>query len=62
MREVREREESAVIFYVDTIADRRIEGGAELRNHPIVANNPDQSPAVRSEVEAVQQQWADSGQ
>lgn len=61
--EARERRKSAVKFYADTTAEGRTENGAKLRNPPpLVANNPDKSQTVCSEVEAAIQQWADDDQ
>ena len=51
---------SPVKFFVATTAACRTEEPAEMRNHPSFAAKPsDESQAVGSEVEAVQQQRAD---
>jgi hypothetical protein len=51
---------SPVKFFVATTAACRTEEPAQMRNHPpSVAKPPDKSLAVRSEVEAVLQQWSD---
>jgi len=62
MIRVREQEKWPVKFCRITIAEGRREGGAKLRNPPSFGNNPTKSTAVRSEVEAVQQQRADDDQ
>jgi hypothetical protein len=63
MRKVRERAKVAVKFFVITIAGCRTEEVGKPRTPPRgVENNPDKSQAVRSEVEAVRQQWADDDQ
>ena len=63
MIRVREQAKWPVKFCRITIAGQRIDGAAEMRNpRPFVAYHPDKSQAVRSEVEAVQQQRADDDQ
>ena len=62
MIRVREKEKWPVKFCRITIAEGRIRGGGQMRNPPSFGNNPTKSQAVRSEAEAVIQQWADDGQ
>ena len=62
MIRVSEQETWPVKFCSITIAKGRIDGAAEMRNPPSFGNNPTESQAVRSEVEAVQQQRADDDQ
>ena len=62
MIRVREKEKWPVKFCGITIAEGRIRGGGQMRNPPSFGNNPTKSQAVRSEVEAVQQQRADDDQ
>ena len=62
MREVREQEKWPVIFNMVTTLPGRRGRAAQMRNHPSVAQNLDKSQAARSEVEAVQQQWAEDAQ
>jgi len=58
--EVRDPEGKAVKCYAFTIAACRTEEVAKPRNPPsFVAQTPDKSPGVRSEVEAAIQQWAE---
>jgi hypothetical protein len=63
MKKAREQRKSPVKFYASTIARCRTKEGAQMRNPPsFVHKSPDRSQAVRSEVEAVIQQWADDDQ
>ena len=61
--QIREHRKPSVKFCVITIAERRTKEGAKVRNPPpFVAQTPDKSQAVRSQVEAVIQQWAEHAQ
>ena len=56
------QQKSPVKFCRVTIAACRTEEGDKPRNPPFAANNPDKSPAVRSEAEAEFQQWAEDAE